>query len=212
MSTTATPLVAIIPLVAALTEWPSDVPLPPMADVEVVESAGSTAVAATPVATADEYNTQEGHRVRWASVTYSLPNGQIAEVVILADDTASGDGYLLVDGETIAHSSYDDANGVVSWTTADPEMGELAAAALVGLSGGAADELLDAFAGGPQEFPCSDWGKKVLRAGKYIWGAVVTGGGAVCCGATNLLGCGVCVGGAYVLTEAGADALEGYCD
>lgn len=93
-----------------------------------------------PVATAHEYTDQQGHRVRWASVAYSLPDGQSAEVVIVADDTASGEGYLFVDGEAIAHSSYDDANGLVSWTSSEPGTGELAAAALAGLSGDAADE------------------------------------------------------------------------
>src|SRR5512147_1069948 len=67
-----------------------------------------------PAMVADEYTTPDGHHVRWASATYSLPNGQIAEVVIAADDTASGDAYLFVDGEAIVHSSYDDTNGVVS--------------------------------------------------------------------------------------------------
>jgi hypothetical protein len=164
----------------------------------------------TPLVVADEYFTQEGHRVRWASATYSLPDGQVVEVVMAADETASGDAYLFVDGETVAHSHYDETDGVVSWTSSEPETGELVAAALAGLSGGVADELLDAFIGS-QEFPCSEWGKKALRAGKYVWGSVVMGGAGVCCLATAA-GCPLCTVGGWALTEAGSEALEGYCD
>jgi hypothetical protein len=56
-----------------------------------------------------------------------------------------------------------------------------------------------------------DWGKKVLRAGKYVWGSVVMGGAGVCCLATGA-GCPLCTVGGWVLTEAGSEALEGYCD
>jgi hypothetical protein len=161
-----------------------------------------------PMAVVDEYSTQDGHRVRWASVTYYLPDGQLAEVVLAADDTAAGDGYIFVDGEMIAHSSYDDANGVDSWISSAPGTDALAAAALAG----AADELLHTFAEGPHEFPCSAWGKKVLRAGKYIWGAMVMGSAAACCVETAMLGCAVCGAGGWALTEAGSEALEGYCD
>ncbi|PRP96584.1 hypothetical protein ENSA5_36600 [Enhygromyxa salina] len=165
-----------------------------------------------PLAVADEYIAQDGRRVRWASVTYTLPDGQTAEVVLVADDTASGEGYLFVDGEAIAHSSYDDANGVASWRSSAPGTDALAGAALVGLSGGAADELLNVFTEGPQEFPCSKWGKKVLRAGKYIWGAMVAASAGACCGGTGMAGCGLCSAGGAVLHEAGREALEGYCD
>lgn len=78
-----------------------------------------------------------------------------------------------MDGQVIAHSSYDDANGVNSWTTSAPGSDALAAAALLGLSGEPGHELLDAFTEGPQEFPC--------KAARYMWTGMVAASGAACC-------------------------------
>ncbi|WP_052547944.1 hypothetical protein [Enhygromyxa salina] len=159
---------------------------------------------------ADEYTTSDGHRTRWGSVTYTLPSGETAEVVIVADDTNRGDGYLYVDGEAIAHSSWDAASGVSNWTSSDPAASELAAGALVALGGGAGAALLDAFAGDSQAFKCSAWGKKVLRAGKYIWVGVVASATVACCAAVPT--CGLCAGAGAAAAGIGTDALEDYCD
>jgi hypothetical protein len=70
---------------------------------------------AAPVVEADEYTTRAGHRTRWASAKYVLPDGKIAEVFIIADDTASGEATISVDGEAIVSSSYDERRGVTRW-------------------------------------------------------------------------------------------------
>lgn len=166
-----------------------------------------------PVAVAQDYTTQEGRRVRSASVTYPLPDGQIAEVVILADEMASGDGYLFVDGEAIAHTRYDEVGGVVTWTSPNSKASELAAVALAGLSGGAYAELEDAFTDyGPHGFPCSEFGKKVLKAGKYIVGGLIAGSAAVCCQATSGVACFACGAGGWALIEASSEGFDNYCD
>ncbi|PRQ10055.1 hypothetical protein [Enhygromyxa salina] len=165
-----------------------------------------------PLTVVDEYTTQDGQRTRWASVTYGLPDGQTAEFILVADDSNSGDGYLYVNGEALVHATWDDANGVSSWTSSVPGAGALAGAALTALEGEAGTALLDAFTGDSQVFKCSAWGKKVLRAGKYIWGAAVMGSAAACCVETGMVGCGLCGAAGWALAEAGSEALENYCD
>ncbi|WP_146658149.1 hypothetical protein [Enhygromyxa salina] len=159
----------------------------------------------------DEYTTQDGTRTRWASVSYSLPQGQTAEVVLVVDDANHGDGYLYVDGEAIVHSTWDASTGLTNWISSTPEASELASAALVGLAGGPGTELMDAFGGESQAFKCSAWGKKVLRAGKYIWSGVVAASAGVCCLSAGA-GCPLCLGAGAVAQGIGADALEDYCD
>ncbi|WP_052546162.1 hypothetical protein [Enhygromyxa salina] len=165
-----------------------------------------------PQVVADEYTTSEGRRTRWASVTYTLPDGRSAEVVLVADDAARGDGYLFVEGEVIVHATYDDTIGLDSWTTSTPGGDALAAAALFGLSGAPGHALLDAFTEGPQAFPCSEFGKGVLKAARYMWTGMVAASGAACCGATAGSGCILCAGAAAIANEVGKDALNNYCD
>jgi hypothetical protein len=167
---------------------------------------------AAPVVEADEYTTRAGHRTRWASAKYVLPDGKIAEVFIIADDRASGEATISVDGEAIVSSSYDERRGVTRWISPEPGTRQAAAAAIAAIAQQGSDELLDAFAPDEQlAFPCSDWGKKVLRAGKYIWGSLIVASEYVCCTASAGAGCAVCLIGGWNLVEAGTEALEGYC-
>jgi hypothetical protein len=180
-----------------------------VAPVPPSDTAAPTSYAA-PVVEADEYTTPAGHRTRWASAKYVLPDGKLAEVFIIADDTASGEATISVDGEAIVSATYDPSAGVTRWTS--PELGaaDLATAALTAIGDRGGEELLDAFAAvGPQAFPCSDYGRKVLRASKYIWrgltvAAQVAGGVGV--------GCVACAIAADALKEAGSKELDGYCD
>lgn len=166
-----------------------------------------------PTVEASEYTSPAGHRTRWASASYLLPDGKVAEVFITADDTASGEAIISVDGEIIVSSSYDPATGVSSWTSPEPGAGELAAAALTAIADRGSGELLDAFIPvGPQEFPCSDYGEKVLKAGRYVLGALVIAGAAACCGVTSVVGCFGCHAAGLVAHEEGSDILDGYCD
>jgi hypothetical protein len=164
-----------------------------------------------PAVEVDEYTTPAGHRTRWASAKYVLPDGKLAEVFIIADDTASGEATISVDGEAIASATYDPKTGVTRWTSSEPGSLALSATALAAMPGHG-EELMDAFAPvDAQGFPCSDFGKKVLRAGKYIWGAIILAGGAACCEVTFGIGCILCHAGGLVLTEEGWQALEDYC-
>ncbi|PRQ04250.1 hypothetical protein ENSA5_08990 [Enhygromyxa salina] len=163
-----------------------------------------------PTVTGAEYITDEDHTVRWASVTYELPSGEIAEAVMSVDlQTASGEAWVSVDGELIADATLAaDAPGVETWSTTEHP---LAPAVLDGLqASGAADLMFDQFLGGPMEFPCSKWGKAVLRAGKYIWVGAVAATAAVCCGA--VASCPACMTAGAVTSLAGTEALDGYCD
>jgi hypothetical protein len=171
---------------------------------------------AAPVVEADEYTTAAGHRTRWASAKYVLPDGKLAEVFLIADDTASGEAMISVDGEAIVSATYDPRAGVTRWTSPEPGSSERAAAALSAIAERDGGELLDAFVGlGPQEFPCSDYGRKVVKAAKYLWIAASYATGALCClGATTatLGGCVVCATAIGVAEHAGTEALDGYCD
>ncbi|KIG14772.1 hypothetical protein DB30_06358 [Enhygromyxa salina] len=92
-----------------------------------------------PFAEAHEYVTHDGHRTRWASVTYTLPSGETAEVVMVADDAGGGDGYIYVDGETLVHTSM--AAGALGWSSNAPGADALALVALDGLAAGGAAAL-----------------------------------------------------------------------
>jgi hypothetical protein len=90
---------------------------------------------------------------------YVLPDGKLAEVFLIADDTASGEATISVDGEAIVSATYDPEAGTTRWTSPERDGGE----------------LLDAFVGvGPQAFPCSDYGRKVVKVTKRIWNLMIT--------------------------------------
>jgi hypothetical protein len=186
-----------------------------VAPVPPSDTAAPVAYAA-PVVEADEYTSPSGNRTRWASATYLLPDGKLAEVFLLADDRASGEAIISVDGEAIASSSFDPTIGVTRWISSEPGTRERAAAAMAAISAGGGDQLLDAFLpDDAQEFPCSGYGKKVLKVAKYLWvAASYAVGGACCIGATaaTALGCIACAGAAGVAGHAGTEALDGYCD
>jgi hypothetical protein len=168
---------------------------------------------AAPVVEADEYTTPAGHRTRWASAKYVLPDGKLAEVFLIADDTASGEATISVDGDLLVSSSYDPTSGVTSWTSPERGAADLAAAAMTAIGDRGGMELLDAFAPvGPQAFPCSDYGRKVLRASKYIWRGLTVAAQVACCAGGVGVGCVACAIAADAVKEAGSKELDGYCD
>jgi hypothetical protein len=83
-----------------------------------------------PTVEASEYTTPAGRRVRWATATYLLPDGRFAEVVLTADDTASGEASIVVDGGAIVSASFDEARGVTTWRSTEPGAQEAARAAM----------------------------------------------------------------------------------
>ena len=179
----------------------------------VALSSSPPATLSPPSAIADEYTQADGQRVRWAAVSYVLPTGEAAELFVAVDESHHGEGWLMVEGETLAHVSYDgtdtgtETDTDTEWLALDTESG---AAALFGLDQGVADELF--FALGPQEFGCSEFGVGVLQAGKFIWVGMVAATGAACCGLSGLGACVACAAGGALAAEAGTEALNGYCD
>lgn len=167
---------------------------------------------AAPVVEADEYTTPAGHRTRWASAKYVLPDGKLAEVFIIADDTASGEATISVDGEAVASSSFDE-RGVTHWVSSVPGTSERAAAAVRAIGDRGGNELLDAFIPeAPQEFPCSDYGKKVVGVAKHIWGGMMVAAGAACCYSSGLLACVGCAVAADKAKDFSYEGFENYCD
>jgi hypothetical protein len=165
-----------------------------------------------PTVEAGEYTTASGRRTRWASATYLLPDGRFAEVFITADDTASGEASIFVDGEAIASSSFEERRGVTRWTSSEPGTHEAATAAMAVISDRGAGELLDAFIpGATAGHPCDETDHKFLKAAKYVWGAVVIASDVACCHLTAGLGCYLCHAGALIAHEEGAEALDGKC-
>ena len=162
----------------------------------------------------DEYVQDDGLRVRWASVVYQLSTGHEAEVYVEVDGRQRGDGYIFVEGEIAVHVTYNaEARGGTS-TWIAPEL-ELPQAALAELAqAGVGETLFAALGGGPQETKCSEFGKGVVKAAKYIWIGLTLGAGGACCMATapSGVGCMLCTAGAGLAAEAGGELADGYCD
>jgi len=64
----------------------------------------------------------------------------------------------------------------------------------------------------PQEFKCSAWGRKVMKAGRYMVGAALAATTAACCIASQGIACVACAAGAWVGNEAAGEFANGYCD
>jgi hypothetical protein len=169
---------------------------------------------AEPVVEADEYTSPAGHRTRWASATYMLPDGKLAEVFLLADESASGEAIISVDGEAIASSSFDPTIGVTRWTSTEPGASERAAAAMAAIADRGGGDLLDAFVGLDTEQlsgPCSESTKKWVRLAKYAWQGALGGAVAVCCGGTVGAACVACGIFGGIAAGAAEDIANDYC-
>jgi hypothetical protein len=66
--------------------------------------------------------------------------------------------------------------------------------------------------GGPQLFPCSDFGKRAVKAAKYLWVGLMGAAIPVCCAATGGVGCVACGAATAIGGLAGTEAADGYCD
>jgi len=64
----------------------------------------------------------------------------------------------------------------------------------------------------PQEFECSAWGRKALKAGKYLWRGVVAAAELTCCAGSLGVGCIVCTGVNVVVDTYITDKLDNHCD
>jgi hypothetical protein len=153
--------------------------------------------------------TETGRRVRWASVTYDLLTGHQAETFAEVDDRGHGWWWIYVEGEAVVHVTTDEHGNTTTWTADNIN---LPPEALVQLM--SAQVAADVFAGLIPEakgFPCSEFGKGVLKAAKYVWVATATTLQLACCVGGVGVGCLVCAVGGALAGEAGSDALEDYC-
>jgi hypothetical protein len=201
---------AIISLVTAFAIPLGNASLPPMNDGEVIEAADSQALPQPTIleVAADEAQQPDGLRVRWASTTYELSSGQEAELFVEVDDRGRGDGLIYVDGEALVHVTTDGNGDTTTWVAPDVDLPPQVLAELA--NGNVANEV---FAGlGPQEFPCSDFGKKAVKAAKYIWKGLTIAAGAACCSGGFGVGCVACAIAADIAKDAGSQAADDYCD
>ncbi|NJK33412.1 MAG: hypothetical protein HC927_13980 [Deltaproteobacteria bacterium] len=203
MATTPKPLIAALALPLLLFA-------PPRAAAE------DTTFQAPPAAkileaAADEYVQSNGLHVRWSAVTYELSTGHQAEVFVEVDGLGRGDGYIFVESEILVHVSHDpDARDgtITTWIAPDITLPEAALLELPQVN--VAEELFAGIAD-PRATKCSNFGKKAVKAAKYIWIGLSAAAGAACCAVTTA-GCPLCVGGATVVGAVGADIANDYCE
>jgi hypothetical protein len=167
-----------------------------------------------PVATildvaAGESQQGDGLRVRWTSVAYELSTGHDAEMLVEVDDQGRGDVHVYVDSEAILHVTTDAHGATTTWLAPDVDLPPEALAQLAAVN--VADEIF-AGVGDPQEFKCSDFGKKAVKAAKYLWIAATHAATVACCVGGVGVGCLVCGVGAQVAGAVGSDMANEYCD
>jgi hypothetical protein len=201
----------IIALVTAFAVPLGNASLPPDTNDESVEGATSQAPPEPTIleVASDEVLQPDGLRVRWASTTYELSSGREAELFVEVDEHGRGDGLIYVDGEALVHVTTDVKGDTTSWVAPDVDLPPQVLAELANET--VANEIF-AGIGGPQEFPCSDFGRKAVRAAKYLWIAATHAATAVCCIGGAGVGCVLCVAGVGVAGHAGAEAADDYCD
>ncbi len=122
----------------------------------------------------------------------------------------TGDGLIYVDGEALLHVTTDEHGGTTTWVTPGFDIPPQLIAEL-----GAANVATEVFAGMSREplaFPCSEFGKKVVRFAKYLWVGMVGAAGGACCVASGGAGCIVCGAAAGVAQLADTEAADGYCE
>ena len=156
----------------------------------------------------------DGSLVWGAQATYELSTGDVGEIYVVIDSGGTGEAYLAINGDIVAHASVSDdavagSGGptTIDWSPAQLDYSAELLAEL--MQGPAAGMMINRMI--PQEFKCSDFGKKAVKGAKYAWFAVTGALTAACCG-TLTVGCLVCAGSAAAAAGAGADALDEYCE
>lgn len=203
---------AIVALVAAFAGPPVNASIPPGSDIEVAETADSQAPPEPAVleVASDEVLQPDGRRVRWASVTYELSNGHEAEVFVEVDERGHGDGLIYVEGEALLHVTTNDHGTATTWVAPDIDMPPQLIAELGAVN--VANEIFAGIGNEPLAFPCSEFGKKVVRFAKYLWVGMVGAAGGACCVASGGAACIVCGAATGVAQLAGTEAADGYCE
>ena len=104
----------------------------------------------------------------------------------------------------------DDHGGTKTWVAPDIDLPPEALAQLT--SAVVASEIAAGIIYEPLAFPCSDYGKKVVKTAKHIWGTMIAAGGAACCLASGGVGCLVCAGVGWNVAELSSEAFDDYCE
>jgi hypothetical protein len=175
---------------------------PPEAAERICAPAPSTPtrIEATPF----EATRADGSRSWGAEATYELSSGDIGEAFMVLDSDGSGEAQLMINGEIVAHVAVETPTSsptpvVTSWmpesVNYSPEV--IAEIMQVDLPRVLAENI-------PQEFKCSGWAKRALKAGKYLWAGAITAAAPV--------GCIVCAGVAGTVGAVIYDKLENHCD
>ena len=154
----------------------------------------------------------DGTQTWGATTTYQLSTGELGEAFMVVDSKGAGEVQLMIDGEIIAHVeiSLEPATGQPVTTTWHPPEVTVAPEAIAEAMW---IDLPTIVAGTiPQEFKCSAWGRKVMKAGRYMVGAGLAASAAACCLASQGVACLACAGGAWVVNEAAGEFANGYCD
>lgn len=154
----------------------------------------------------------DGTQTWGAEATYQISSGEVGEALMAIDSDGTGEVQLMIDGEIIAHVAVaiDSATGQPVTTTWHPPE--------VSASPEAIAELLrvdlPAIVAGslPQEFKCSAWGRKVMKAGRYMVGAGLAAATAACCVVSQGVACFACAAGGWTANEAAGEFADGYCD
>ncbi len=157
----------------------------------------------------DEVLQPDGARARWASVTYVLHGGYQAEAFVEIDEHGRGDALIYVDGEALMHVTVDDHGATKTWVAPNIDLPPEALAQLT--TTGVATEIAAGIIYEPLSFPCSDYGKKVVKVAKHIWGAMIAASSAACCLASSGAGCLLCAGAGSNVAELSSEAFDDYC-
>jgi hypothetical protein len=204
------PIQAVIFMALLGIGLPADVAAPSGGQVCVTTPAAPKRVDAQPF----ESTAIDGTRTWGATATYQLSTGALGEAFMVLSDDGSGEAQFMIDGEIIAHvaiespgSGPEPVSALTTWLPASVSASPDAIAEMMQV------DLPVIVAGSiPQEFKCSDWGRKVMKAGRYIVGAGLAAAAGACCAASKGLACSACAAGAWTANEAVGEFANGYCD
>jgi hypothetical protein len=164
-------------------------------------------------AVADETVEPDGHRVRWASVTYELPSGRQAEAFVEVDDSGRADALIYSDGEPLVHVTTDGQGSDTTWVAPNIDLPPEDFSQL--LTDAVVSEVITGIGNDPLAGKCSEKTKWWIGKAKYAIGVAAGYAAVACCasvgGPTLGAGCVICGGLATVAGMGAMDAADGYC-
>jgi hypothetical protein len=154
----------------------------------------------------------DGTRGWSAAATYELSTGDLGEAYLEGDSAGNGEVYFVLNGTIVTHTKVTideetDGMNTSSWSPYDSDYSPELLAEL--MHPRVVDVMVNGM--GPEEFKCSNFGKKVMKAVKYAVYGAATAITAACCG-TVTPGCLVCAFSAGSGAAAAGDAFDNYCE